>query len=81
MLNNSLNDMSSDETPGPSLKKVRLNVFHTVIYYNCHEQIQRGWGQRVRTPLPEKSQKYRVSVQHWFGPPEKLQSYRARISC
>ena len=28
---------------------------------------------------PEKSQKYRVSLQYWSGSPEKSQSYQASI--
>ena len=41
-----------------------------------------GGGDRVRhsdpTP-PEKSEKYRVSLQYWSGSPEKSQSYQASI--
>ena len=41
----------------------------------------RGGGDRgVQTP-PEKSQKYRVSLQYWSGSPEKSQSYQASIQC
>ena len=36
----------------------------------------RGWG---RGHPPEKSQKYRVSLQCWSGSPGKLQSYQASI--
>ena len=35
-------------------------------------------GQEVSTP-PEKSQKYRVSLQYWAGSPKKSQSYQASI--
>ena len=44
-----------------------------------HGRIQRG-GQGFRNP-PEKSQKYRVSLQYWSGSPEKSQSYQASIQC
>ena len=38
-----------------------------------------GWT-GVRTP-PEKSQKYRVSLQYWSRSLEKSQSYQASIQC
>ena len=41
-----------------------------------HQRIQRGGGgQGVQTPLPEKSQKHRISLQYWSGSPEESQSY------
>ena len=36
-----------------------------------HGRIQ-WWVHGVRTPLPEKLQKYRVSYQYWSGYPEKI---------
>ena len=36
-------------------------------------------GREVRTPPPEKSQKYRVSLQNCSGSPVKSQSYQASI--
>ena len=38
-------------------------------------------GQGIRPPPPEKSQKYRVSLQCWSDSPEKSQSYQASIQC
>ena len=39
--------------------------------HELHAQIQRGGGQGVQT-TPEKSQKYRASLQYWSGFTEKL---------
>ena len=41
----------------------------------------RGGGQGVRTPPPEKSQKYSVSVLYWSGSPVKSHSYQANFQC
>ena len=38
-----------------------------------------GQARRSGPPPPDKSQKYRVSYQYWFGTPEKSQSYQARL--
>ena len=35
----------------------------------------------IYPPPPEKSQKYRVSLQYWSGSREQSQSYLARIQC
>ena len=36
-----------------------------------------GGGAEGPDPPPEKSQKYKVSLQYWFGSPAKSQSYQA----
>ena len=45
---------------------------------NSQGRIQRGTG--GPDPYPEKSQKYRVSLQYWSRSPEKSKSYQASIN-
>ena len=54
----------------------------TVCIYEPHVPIQRGGGSGPRPPpLPEKSQKCRVSQKYWSRSHEKSQSYQASIPC
>ena len=40
----------------------------------------KAWADPEGGP-PEKSQKYRVSLQYWYGSPEKSQNYQISIQC
>ena len=53
-----------------------------VMILGCHGRIQRGdRGSGPPPPPHEKSQKFRVSKQHWSISPEKSQNYQASIQC
>ena len=70
------------------LSKIRCMTFDSCYiprlrHIKCliqHVRIQRG-DRGSGPPPPEKSQKYRVSLQCWSGSPEKSQSYQATIQC
>ena len=57
------------------LQKAVWTSFEKWEKYNqfYHVRIHKG-GQGVRTPHPEKSQKYRISYQYWF---ESLENHKA----
>ena len=61
------------------LKRLTYVQNAMVSIFSCMRGSRRGRG-RGPDP-PEKSQKYRVSLQYWSGSPEKSQSYQASIQC